>query len=329
MNLARMNKTSWLVSLFWVRLVKKYWSWPLIGLIGLTYFSSQARALPKPPTSHVSAKTSAFHNHRTSLPPLRFTDVSISKGLEADLIPVLGLKSAGAVAQVVKRVLVWWVDPRKDFRKNDRLEFVWTQPADQEPLVLAVWFKSEKLGDEKVAVFLESPHHPYRRWVEPFSGYEVEKRLKSSPITQYEQITSLLNDGRGHRGVDFKAPKGTPIRAPFDGVVLQVNWSTQTNGNCVKIRNERMGWEALFLHLSKVARHVRVGHQLKQGQTLGLVGNTGRSFAPHLHYQLEKNGRVIDPFRVQTTWRKKLSAAAQAKAQSMLHNLKRWRSEQS
>ena len=260
---------------------------------------------------------------------LQFSQVTIHRGLEADLIPIVGPAQGRAVAQVVKRVLVWWVNPRRDLRKGDHLEFVWEARTDAEPLVHGVWFKSGKLGTQKIAVLIQPEKQPFHRWVEPHTGYEVALRLKSPPVHKYEQITSLLDDGRGHRGVDFKAPVGTPVVAPFSGTILKVNWSTRRNGRCVKIRNEGTGWEASFLHLSSVGRGIKVGRKVKKGQRVGKVGNTGHSFAPHLHYQIEKNGRVLDPMRVQRTWRAKLSKADQDQAQSMLNRLAKWRGERS
>lgn len=244
-------------------------------------------------------------------PGLGHTRIVVTRSLAADLATAVEATLAPALAQVVKRVLVWWLDPRRDLRRGDVLEIIWREGEEgherAEPVVAGLWLRSQKLGRERVGVFYRPPGAPYPRWFDP-SGQEVALRLREGPIEAYEQITSLLGDGRRHRGVDFKAPEGTPVVAPFSGKVVRVNWATRRNGRCVRLLDPRSGREASFLHLSRIAPGVRVGARLRRGDRIGAVGNSGRSFAPHLHYQLEKGGRVLDPFRVHATWRARLSA---------------------
>lgn len=272
---------------------------------------------PPPPARSASSRTTA----------LRVAQVEIRRGLEADLAKSVGATTAPSLAQVAKRVLVWWVNPRRDLRPGDRLDLVWTPQKKAEPKVHAVWFESGKLRAKRSAVLYRRESSAFPRWVDPETGWEVPLRLKHSPVEEYEQITSLVNDGRGHRGVDFKAPIGTPVRAPFAGRVSKVNWYTRTNGRCVKLKDLRSGRDALFLHLSRVDRKVRPGRDIRRGQIIGWVGNTGRSFAPHLHYQLEKNGRTLDPFRVHSTWRAQLSKVDLGRAKRLFNRLSALRIE--
>lgn len=257
---------------------------------------------------------------------LRFGRAIIERSLEADLSRVVGRDVAPSLSQVVKRVLVWWLDPRRDLRRGDQIDFVWSPVENEEPKALAVWLKSEKLKGERTAVLHQANQSPFPRWVNVDSGLEVESRLEAGPIRSYEQITSLLNDGRGHRGVDFKAPEGTPVFAPFAGEVVRLNWGVRGNGRCVKLQSRDQRIEALFLHLSRIASGLRVGTRLNKGDRIGFVGNTGHSFAPHLHYQLERNGRVIDPFRFHATWRKRLSEEERLRAKARLRELSSLRS---
>lgn len=256
---------------------------------------------------------------------LRFAAVTIRRALEADLAREVGAADAGALAQVVKRVLVWWLDPRRDLRKGDRIDVVWSPVPDAEPVAHAIWLNSEKIG-AKVAVHLE-PDAPvgFARWVDPSRGEEVALRLRHSPVQDYEQITSLVNDGRSHRGVDFKAPEGTPILAPYGGKVLRRNWKTRANGYCLEIEYDGGKHKAYFLHLSKIEPSVRPGTRVKAGQKIAEVGNTGRSFAPHLHYQLESARGLADPFRVHPSWRAEISAEALERAKLRLHQLSQMR----
>ena len=121
-------------------------------------------------------------------------------------------------------------------------------------------------------------------------------------------MTSLVRDGRGHKGVDFKTPVGTPIRAPFEARVARKNWHLKGNGNSLDLREVGgRGLTALFLHLAEPPS-VPVGAPVAAGQEVGKSGNTGHSFAPHLHYQLMLGPKVVDPFAALPTTRRHLPA---------------------
>lgn len=95
-----------------------------------------------------------------------------------------------------------------------------------------------------------------------------------------------------HYGMDFSSPMGTEIFATGDGVVLQVKRRYNGYGRHVIIRHG-FGYETLYAHMSKVL--VKKGQKIKRGEVIGLVGNTGTSVAPHLHYEVHKDGRKVNP----------------------------------
>lgn len=95
-----------------------------------------------------------------------------------------------------------------------------------------------------------------------------------------------------HEGIDFTAPVGTEIYATGDGVVKTIEYSRRGYGNMIII-NHGFGYETVYAHLSKV--NIKPGQKVKRGQIIGFVGNTGKSTAPHLHYEVRKNGNPIDP----------------------------------
>ncbi|MEM1025313.1 MAG: M23 family metallopeptidase [Myxococcota bacterium] len=254
---------------------------------------------------------------------------SVRSSLEATLVDALGPSHGPSVAQVAKRLVVWFIDPRRDLRAGDRLELVYSMPpAPQEPIIHALSLQSQK-HDRRFAVLRHRPEGA--RWPRYYDaeGRELELRLVDGPIESYEQVTSLLGDGRGHKGVDFKAPVGTPIRAPFAGTVTRRNWSTRSNGRCVELVAKDSGMKAYFLHLSEIA--VRPGQSVEQGRVLGRSGNTGRSTAPHLHYQLHRSdGQVIDPYRVHETRRRSLPPSARPAFQAAWRrSFQAWRADAS
>jgi murein DD-endopeptidase len=130
------------------------------------------------------------------------------------------------------------------------------------------------------------------------------------PIADYEQVTSLLRDGRGHKGVDFKAPVGTQVVSPVDGVIVRRNWHWRANGNCLEIKDSASGRHVIFLHLEEVPREMQPGRAVHKGEPIALSGNTGHTTAPHLHYQLmSPDDRVLDPFKIHKIEHRKLEVA--------------------
>jgi len=106
---------------------------------------------------------------------------------------------------------------------------------------------------------------------------------RSDPFTKIRKF---------HAGMDFSAKTGTPIYATGDGVVERADNTASGYGNHIVIRHG-FGYETLYGHLSKYK--VRAGQRVKRGDVIGYVGSTGRSEAPHLHYEVHKNGEVVNP----------------------------------
>ena len=95
-----------------------------------------------------------------------------------------------------------------------------------------------------------------------------------------------------HWGMDFTAPRGTPIYASGDGVIIRADQRSSGYGKHIRI-DHGFGYISLYAHMSKY--NVRKGQKVKRGDLIGFVGNTGRSQAPHLHYEIHKNGTKINP----------------------------------
>ena len=106
---------------------------------------------------------------------------------------------------------------------------------------------------------------------------------RSDPFTKIRKF---------HAGMDFSARTGTPIYATGDGVVVVADAKSSGYGNHIVIRHG-FGYETLYGHMSKYK--AKAGQRVKRGDVIGYVGSTGRSEAPHLHYEVHKNGEVINP----------------------------------
>jgi murein DD-endopeptidase len=241
---------------------------------------------------------------------------SITAALPAEDRPL-----ASELTQVVNRLLVWNLQVARDGRKGDKLELLYTpappataavgaEPSSTEPVVEAIRYTSQKLNSIIAAYRFRAPGARWARYFRP-DGTELEERLVDSPTPEYDQITSLLRDGRRHKGVDFRVPVGTPVHATFDGVIERRNWNFAGNGNCLDVRDAASGRHAIFLHLEVLPKEMVPGRRVKKGEQIASSGNSGHSFAPHLHYQLEADDhRVLDPFEVQPVRRAALDAAA-------------------
>ncbi len=214
-------------------------------------------------------------------------------------------KSPAALSAVFARLMVWDVDLRHDLHKNDLVSVLYEDTDGVEPLVLAarLTLLPGTPTERKVDAFryqAQGDRFP-SYWAS--DGTEVPKRLIDGPLGDYEQITSLLKDRPTHEGMDFKTPIGTEVHAPRAGKVTRVNWNHAANGNCVELQFSD-GATAKFLHLNE--NNVTEGQTVTAGQIIAKSGNTGRSTGPHLHYQIEKGGKVVDPIDYHGTLRRKL-----------------------
>lgn len=223
--------------------------------------------------------------------------------------------SPAALSAVYTRLFAWDMDMRRDLHRGDLVEVMYEQREGQEPLVLAARFTSQPgSATEKVytAFRWQAPGDRFPSYWAP-DGTEVPKRLVSGPLPDYEQITSLLKDRPTHEGMDFKTPMGTPIEAPRAGVVTRVNWNQAANGNCLELRYQD-GVLAKFLHLNE--NLVKEGQAVAAGTLIAKTGNTGHSTGPHLHYQTERGGKVVDPVDYHGTLRRQLQPDAISRFQN-------------
>ena len=227
----------------------------------------------------------------------------------------LGSEDGDVVSAVYSRLFMWDLDLRKDLQKGDEVTVVFRLDDAGEVEMPVAWYQSQKLGRTLKAYSYQAGADSYASyWYD--DGTEVPLRLVGGPIESYEQITSLLKDRPTHKGMDFKADVGSNVLSPKAATVTRVNWNWANNGNCVELRYAD-GTTAKFLHLEKV--DVDAGQHVKSGQIVASSGNTGKSTAPHLHYQLDRGGKTLDPLEYHDTVRRTMpegSLAAFASARN-------------
>lgn len=138
------------------------------------------------------------------------------------------------------------------------------------------------------------------------NGDNVQKAFLKAPL-KFSRISSGFSYARRHpvhktvrphTGVDYAAPSGMPVMTIGDGVVVERGYKGG-GGNTVKIRHNST-YTSAYLHLSRFAKNISVGTQVKQGQVIGYVGSTGTSTGPHLDFRIWRQGKPINPLKLES-----------------------------
>ena len=192
------------------------------------------------------------------------------------------------------------VDFQRDIRKQDKFQIMYEIFLNEKNELIEtgnILFANLKLSGQDNRLYYfdnEGSEGHYDK-----NGKSVKKALMKTPING-ARLSSPFGmrkhpiDGfnKMHKGTDFAAPMGTPIMASGDGIVKKAGWCGG-GGNCVKIKHNST-YQTVYAHMSKFARGIKSGVRVKQGQTIGYVGSTGKSTGPHLHYEVIINGKKVN-----------------------------------
>ena len=192
------------------------------------------------------------------------------------------------------------VDFQRDVRKNDKFQIMYEIFLNEKNDIAEtgeILFANLKLSGQDNNLYYFD--HKDSQGHYDKNGKSVKKALMKTPING-ARLSSPFGmrkhpiDGynKMHRGTDFAAPMGTPIMASGDGIVKKAGWCGG-GGNCVKIKHNST-YQTVYAHMSKFARGIKPGVRVKQGQTIGYVGSTGKSTGPHLHYEVIVNGKKVN-----------------------------------
>lgn len=196
----------------------------------------------------------------------------------------------------------WDIDFALDIRQGDQFSLLYEENfLDGEKLndgaIVAAKFYNN--GREVTAIrYTDSAGHT--DYYSP-DGNSMRKAFLRTPMDVF-RISSSFNPNRkhpvlnkivAHKGTDYAAPTGTPIKASGDGKIIKANYSS-TYGNVVVIQHGA-NIRTLYAHMSKFSKYSKVGNRIKQGQVIGYVGATGRVTGAHLHYEFQVNGVHKNP----------------------------------
>jgi len=198
------------------------------------------------------------------------------------------------------RIYGFQVDFQRDIRKKDKFQIMYEVFVNEKKKVIEIGnilFANLILSGEDNSLYYYDSQGSIGHYDK--NGKSIQKALMKTPING-ARLSSPFGmrkhpiDGfnKMHKGTDFAAPLGTPIMASGSGVIRKAGWCGG-GGNCVVIKHNST-YQTIYAHMSKFAKGVRAGVRVKQGQTIGYVGSTGKSTGPHLHYEVLINGKKVN-----------------------------------
>ncbi len=216
-----------------------------------------------------------------------------------------GANVPDSVAIQIAEIFASDIDFHRDLRKEDRFKVVYElRYSNGEPTgagrVLAVEFINK--GKTYQAVYFEA-NDKERGYYTP-DGKNLRREFLRSPL-KFSRISSgftrsryhpVLKKWRAHKGVDYAARRGTPVRATANGTVA-VSTRQRGYGKLIILKH-RGRYSTAYAHLSAFAKGLRKGKRVNQGDIIGYVGSTGLATGPHLHYEFRINGVQRNPLRV-------------------------------
>ena len=222
----------------------------------------------------------------------------------------VAMKNAGVPSSVIGNfinIFAYTVDFRSDVKKGDSFKVLFDRKVAPDGKVVKngdILYAELNLGKDKISLYR---YEDLNGGVDYYNdkGIVLKRALDKKPMEfRSARISSRFGWRRHpilkrrilHSGVDYAAPKGTRIYASADGVVKRAQWAGGY-GNYVVIRHNSE-FSTGYAHMTGFAKGIRPGVRVKQGQVIGYVGSTGRSTGPHLHFEVIKNGKKVDPLKV-------------------------------
>ena len=200
------------------------------------------------------------------------------------------------------RLFSYSVDFQRDIREGDQLEVLYTRRFDSNGDVAEegdVMYAGLTNQGKRIALWAMPKEDGELVYYGP-DGQSIQRLLMTTPVDGARLSSQfgmrrhpILGYTKLHKGLDFAAPRGTPIYAAGDGVISKKGKS-RANGNYLRIRH-RNGYETVYLHMNNFAKGLKKGMRVSQGQVIGGVGSTGLATGPHLHYEVVLRGKPINP----------------------------------
>src|SRR5262245_17422739 len=230
---------------------------------------------------------------------LDMRETTLTAEIHSSLWEALGdLPKREYLATELAQVFQWQVDFSTEIQPGDQIRLIVDEAIHDGNFV--------KYGKIRAAELVNAGRR-YRGFLFRDSYYDekglsLKRAMLASPLKFTPRISSgfthrrmhpILGSERAHLATDYAAPAGSPVVSVANGVVTSAGWDGGY-GNLVRIKHAS-GLTSGYAHLSHIASGVRAGQALKQGEIIGLVGQTGLATGPHLHFMMTKNGSPINP----------------------------------
>lgn len=221
-------------------------------------------------------------------------------------------KKAGVPDSVIFELIKmysWGVDFQRELQRGDEFEVMYEQYVTDDGRVVPnkgeIVYANMNLSERKLPLYRFEDARGDTEYFDP-SGQSAKKPLMKTPIDG-ARLTSkfgmrrhpILGYNKMHKGIDFAAPRGTPIYAAGDGVIEKAG-RAGGYGKYIRIRH-RAGLSTAYGHLNGFKAGIKPGTRVKQGQVIGYVGTTGRSTGPHLHYEILMAGKQVNPATIKVS----------------------------
>lgn len=231
----------------------------------------------------------------------RYADVTINSSLWNDM---LAAEVSPLLIVNLSDIYAWTIDFFA-LQKGDRFRVLYEEKmCDGEVIAIdTVRYAVFSHDGEELPMVMFNQHDGGNIWWNE-KGESMRKAFLKAPLN-YSRISSGFSYARRHpvtrrvqphTGVDYAAPKGTPVVTIGDGTVISVKYEG-AGGNTVRIRHNSV-YTTAYLHLSRYAKGLKPGQRVRQGEVIGYVGSTGRSTGPHLDFRVWKNGTPINPLKM-------------------------------
>ena len=231
----------------------------------------------------------------------KYADVTINSSLWNDM---LAADASPLIILSLSDIYAWTVD-FFGLQKGDRFRVLYQETVcDGEVISVDTvrYAVFTHAGQDFPAIMYDQQDGGNLWWNE--KGESMRKAFLKAPL-KFSRISSGFSYARKHpvtrkvqphTGVDYAAPKGTPVMTIGDGVITSMKYEG-AGGNTIRIRHNSV-YSTAYLHLSGYAKGLKVGQRVRQGDVIGYVGSTGRSTGPHLDFRVWKNGSPINPLKM-------------------------------
>ena len=243
----------------------------------------------------------------------------------------LASKKVGIPAQITMemiRIFSWDIDFQRDIQPGDKFEIIYETFSDKKNNIIKdgkILYTGLKVNNKWHKLYYFPTKSKYPEYFN-VKGESAKKALLKTPVDGARLSSRfgkrkhpILGYTRMHRGIDFAAPYGTPVMAAGNGTIEKAS-RNGGYGKYVRIRHKN-NYKTAYAHLKGYARNIRPGKAVKQGQIIGYIGSTGVSTGPHLHYEVLKKGRQVNPLSLKLPTGKKLTGNLYAKFKNQIEKI--------